>query len=299
VVATTTAGRRIVCTIKPERRLASGRFLAEMQTIAWWVRKKAFADDVRLLNDADVDPVACTTLGSAARRGRISSATPISGSASDSTSIAASGSTRSSPDGSARDSAPPACLTTGSPSRGRRVGRVAGLFAPVRTCPVQGIALWRSVASAYSERFQDMELVATEDRTLRAMATQAVRRPVSALQAHVERRREGVTGPTLLGGQAIDQASRAREVLGAVLIHGPRVDLPALSESQWDAAGAEGCAFASRGEAGLREAKVVGLANAGMADLVAAAMISRWPVIDIVRPVLDGGLSRVEVLVAE
>jgi hypothetical protein len=58
VVAAATLGRRIACTIKPERWLASGRFLAEMQTIAYWVKKKAFADDVRLLTDADVDPVA-------------------------------------------------------------------------------------------------------------------------------------------------------------------------------------------------------------------------------------------------
>ena len=58
VVYTTHSGRRIACTIKPERRLASGRFLREMQTVAWWVQKKAFAADVRLLTDADLDPVA-------------------------------------------------------------------------------------------------------------------------------------------------------------------------------------------------------------------------------------------------
>lgn len=57
VVATRTTGERIAFTIKPEDRLRSGRFLAEMQEIAWWVRRKAFAHDVRLLTDADVDPV--------------------------------------------------------------------------------------------------------------------------------------------------------------------------------------------------------------------------------------------------
>jgi hypothetical protein len=57
-VYTTHSGRTIACTIKPERRLASGRFLTEMQTVVWWVRKKAFADDLRLLTDADLDPVA-------------------------------------------------------------------------------------------------------------------------------------------------------------------------------------------------------------------------------------------------
>ena len=37
VVATRTTGSRIAYTIKPEVRLRSGRFLAEMQTVAYWV----------------------------------------------------------------------------------------------------------------------------------------------------------------------------------------------------------------------------------------------------------------------
>src|SRR4029079_1452124 len=57
VVATRTTGSRIAYTIKPEARLRSGRFVAEMQTVAWWVRQKRFADDVRLLTDADLDEV--------------------------------------------------------------------------------------------------------------------------------------------------------------------------------------------------------------------------------------------------
>jgi hypothetical protein len=161
-------------------------------------------------------------------------------------------------DGRERTTFCPACLLDdrqpGGPSRGLRVGRVNWLFAPVRTCPVHGIALARSVASRYCERFQDMELVAPDDAALRAMATQAVRRPVSTLQTYVERRLDGVAGPAWLDGQAIDQASRACEMLGAVIRHGPKVDLPALSEDQWDAAGAEGFAFACRGADGLREA---------------------------------------------
>ncbi len=57
MVATWTSGARIAYTVKPEGRLASGRFLAEMGVVAWWVREKRFADDLRLLTDADVDPV--------------------------------------------------------------------------------------------------------------------------------------------------------------------------------------------------------------------------------------------------
>ena len=56
-VATRTSGSWIAYTIKPEVRLRSGRFLAEMQTVAWWVRHNQFADDVRLLTDGDLDDV--------------------------------------------------------------------------------------------------------------------------------------------------------------------------------------------------------------------------------------------------
>ena len=58
VVATRRCGTRIAYTVKPETWLRSGRFLEDMGEVAWWVREKRFADDVRLLTDADVDPVA-------------------------------------------------------------------------------------------------------------------------------------------------------------------------------------------------------------------------------------------------
>jgi hypothetical protein len=152
----------------------------------------------------------------------------------------------------------PACLLDdrqpGSPSAGRRVGRVNWLFEPVRTCPVHGMPLLRSVCGTYAERFQDMEFVAPDDATLRQLADAALPRAVSPLQTYVERRFEGCAGPAWLDGQAIDQAARTCEMLGAVLLHGSRVELPDLSQDQWDAAGAEGFAFAARGEPGVREA---------------------------------------------
>ena len=58
MVVTMTNGTRTAYTVKPEVRLVSGRFLDEMQTIAWWVRDSGFADMTRLLTEADLDPVA-------------------------------------------------------------------------------------------------------------------------------------------------------------------------------------------------------------------------------------------------
>lgn len=64
-LVTLTDGRRIAYTIKPESRtnrrskkqVKGETFLDEMQEIAWWVRKRDFADDTRLLTERDIDPV--------------------------------------------------------------------------------------------------------------------------------------------------------------------------------------------------------------------------------------------------
>ncbi|SHF02163.1 hypothetical protein SAMN05444279_11468 [Ruegeria intermedia] len=57
ILATKTDGSRIAYTVKPAAKLASGRFVEEMQTIAWWVQKKGFADALRLLSDTHFDRV--------------------------------------------------------------------------------------------------------------------------------------------------------------------------------------------------------------------------------------------------
>lgn len=56
-VATSRSGTRTAFTVKPEVRLPSGTFLAKMQVISGFVRKKGFAADTCLLTEADIDPV--------------------------------------------------------------------------------------------------------------------------------------------------------------------------------------------------------------------------------------------------
>lgn len=51
-----TDGRRIAYSVKPEARLTN-KFMAEIVRIAEQVKETGFADDVRLLTDADLDPV--------------------------------------------------------------------------------------------------------------------------------------------------------------------------------------------------------------------------------------------------
>ncbi|SCM68734.1 hypothetical protein [Donghicola eburneus] len=57
VFATLDDGTRIAFAVKPEVRLASGRVEREMSEIAWWVQEFDFADDVRILTEADINPV--------------------------------------------------------------------------------------------------------------------------------------------------------------------------------------------------------------------------------------------------
>lgn len=57
VVATLDCDSRIAFAVKPEVRLLSGRFEAEMQEVAWWVHERGFADEVRIMSEADVNPV--------------------------------------------------------------------------------------------------------------------------------------------------------------------------------------------------------------------------------------------------
>lgn len=152
----------------------------------------------------------------------------------------------------------PACLLDDarrdSPSRGLRVGRVNWLFSPIRTCPVHRIPLCRTAHRSYAERFQDMALVARDDATLSRLVDAAETRPVSPLQRYVEERFEGKSGPAWLDGQQIDFGTRAAEMIGACLLHGAHVDLPTLSEDEWDAAGTAGFEHAAGGEIGIRVA---------------------------------------------
>lgn len=57
MLLTKTSGVRVACTVKPTARLASGKFVEDMQVVAWWVQEKKFASAVRLLTEADIDPI--------------------------------------------------------------------------------------------------------------------------------------------------------------------------------------------------------------------------------------------------
>jgi hypothetical protein len=74
------------------------------------------------------------------------------------------------------------------------------------------------------------------------------------MQDYVEGRIDGKAGPAWLDGQPVDLAARACEMLGLLIHHGASRQLPSVSSSELDAAGAAGFAHASNGEEGIRAA---------------------------------------------
>ena len=50
-------GRKIAFTVKPEVRLLSGKFLAEMQDVTRHALDAGFCDEVRLVTERDIDPI--------------------------------------------------------------------------------------------------------------------------------------------------------------------------------------------------------------------------------------------------
>jgi hypothetical protein len=57
LVAVFSNGQKIAFTVKPEIRLLSGKFLAEMQHITHHALNAGFCDEVRLVTERDIDPV--------------------------------------------------------------------------------------------------------------------------------------------------------------------------------------------------------------------------------------------------
>ena len=76
----------------------------------------------------------------------------------------------------------------------------------------------------------------------------------SPLQAYLLGRISGEKGPDWLDGQAIDQAARATEMLGAVLAFSYHADIDAMSIADWHRAACVGWEYTSGGEPGLRTA---------------------------------------------
>ena len=138
---------------------------------------------------------------------------------------------------------------------GMRRGRLTWTLRPVRTCRHHDIALHHRAPVHWDDRFHELGVrVPERGAALEDLAARAENRSVSPLQAYVTDRLEGRSGPDWLDAHSLEQAVRATEMLGALVAFGPRPQLTALTQGDWDRAGRVGHGFTARGERGILEA---------------------------------------------
>lgn len=151
----------------------------------------------------------------------------------------------------------PHCLLNDDDSGARpdaqRREHLAWRFRSVLVCPVHHTFLL--AAPPQPNWLPDLSSRVPIDTDLLKMlagrSTQAIPSPV---QSYLLARIAGECGPEWLDGQAIDQATRATEMLGAVVEFGSQVSIGNMTNEEWHRAGCVGWDWTSKGEAGLREA---------------------------------------------
>lgn len=153
----------------------------------------------------------------------------------------------------------PACLVKDEQGRkdphAHRRGRLIWKFRAVRTCPEHGLPLIDRCNMTWDDRYHELPVHVTETgKALAALVDGMERRHPTGLQAYVIDRLHGKPGPGWLDGQGIEQGARATEMVGALILYGPKQSPRALTNDQWERAAQEGWAFTSRGEEGIREA---------------------------------------------
>ncbi|OCX57395.1 hypothetical protein BFP70_19330 [Thioclava sp. SK-1] len=130
--------------------------------------------------------------------------------------------------------------------------RLMWRLAPVRTCDVHGLPLRDIRSGAWHDQFHELQGLGSEIATEQALALNDPRQP-SKLQAYVENRLAGQTGPKWLDGQDIDQAVRATEMLGGLIAFGPSHLAANMTPQDWDVASRAAWDLVSAGEQALSQ----------------------------------------------
>ncbi|MCW3783554.1 TniQ family protein [Defluviimonas salinarum] len=130
-------------------------------------------------------------------------------------------------------------------------------FRPVRTCLRHQVVLISSGPQETAHKIYDYARLFSElHREIPILVRAARSRTPSSLDAYsVARLEQPVSTPGgWLETNSLEQAVRACEMLGVVLVHGPRANLDTFTPDMWDEAGREGFAVASEGETAIRTA---------------------------------------------
>lgn len=151
----------------------------------------------------------------------------------------------------------PHCLldddAKGSRPNAQRREQLAWRFRSVLVCPVHHVFLMEAPTPPIW--LPDLSSrIPFGSEILKMLRDRSIEATPSPVQSYLLDRIAGVSGPEWLDGQAIDQATRATEILGAVMQFGSRVSIGSLTTEDWHRAGHIGWASTSKGEAGVREA---------------------------------------------
>lgn len=151
----------------------------------------------------------------------------------------------------------PACITADIEAGGEfgAYGRNYWHMASVRTCvahsrPLLGLDALKSPRNAHDFHgriIDDFEMIASAEKT-------GARRSPTDLESYLVSRFQGRIEYNWLNSFSIQVASKTCEMLGAVMMRGPTVNLAAFQAEDWLAAGSTGFAVASQGEEAFRAA---------------------------------------------
>ncbi|MDT0683107.1 TniQ family protein [Roseicyclus sp. F158] len=133
--------------------------------------------------------------------------------------------------------------------------RLAWTLRPVRTCARHGLSLVRRRVKGHDRKYFELARhVPERGDDLRHLIDGCTQRSPSRLQGYVLSRLDGVAGPAWLDSQALKQAIKTSEFVGALVAFGPSAKASELSQDQWDEAGRIGFEVTSEGEAGIQRA---------------------------------------------
>lgn len=153
----------------------------------------------------------------------------------------------------------PACLAEEDSGHARsavaRAHRLSWSLQPVRVCPHHELGLIERRLGGWDDFLHELPaLVPETGDQLLVLAEQARSEKPAELQDYVLARLQGQSGPAWLDGQTIEQATRATEMLGAVLAFGTEAKLADLDLQDWVSAARHGWPYVCAGEEGLRQA---------------------------------------------
>jgi hypothetical protein len=132
-------------------------------------------------------------------------------------------------------------------------GRAAWLIDAVETCPIHRVRLISASKERGSHRLHDFAAHVMSIRSLSvAHATETQVREPGPLQTYALGRLAGDAASPLLDGMTLAAAVRLCETAGAVVIHGPHVDLKRLSDADRHFAGDRGYEEVSGGVGAFR-----------------------------------------------